>query len=61
MKVSKQQIDTTYLYNYANSYIQKNLINRKKNKKLTFKESLVFKYNVFLNFIFLKQLKKFVK
>ena len=61
MKVSKLQIDTTYLYNYANSYIQKNLINRKKIKKLTFKESLVFKYNVFLNFIFLKQLKKFVK
>lgn len=61
MKVSKLQIDTAYLYNYANSYIQKNLINRKKIKKLTFKESLLFKYNVFLNFIFLKQLKKFVK
>ena len=61
MKKTKLEIDKTYFYNYVNSYIQSYLKQKTKVTKLSLKESLVFKYNIFLNLIFLKQLRKIYK
>ncbi len=61
MKVTKEEIDKTYFYNYVNSFIQRQLKYRSKVTKPTIKERLCFKYNIFLNLIFLNQLKKIYK
>ena len=61
MKVTKLEIDKTYFYDYVNSYVQRYLKLRIKVAKPSLKESLIFKYNIFLNLIFLKQLKKIYK
>ncbi|MDC3203874.1 hypothetical protein OA978_00405 [Candidatus Pelagibacter sp.] len=58
LKTTKEEIDKNYFYNYANSFILKQLKYKKKISTFKIKESLFLRYSIFLNLIFLKQLKK---
>ncbi len=58
LEATKDEIDTTYLYNYAKNFILSQLQYKKKITKTKIKEKLFLKYSIFLNLLFLKQLKK---
>ena len=58
IEATKQEIDKNYFYEYANSFISMHLKYKTKVTKASFVENLCFNYSKFLNFIFLKQLKK---
>ena len=55
---TKEEIDKNYFYEYAKSFISMHLKYKTKVTKASFVEKLCFNYSKFLNFIFLKQLKK---